>query len=637
MNELIAADAEAIVEGLSKRSHRALVLVDADGEVVWANDFCSTRFPGTFPEGHSFHETFQELFEVLPAVPAKSNQSLLECTGPTSTLVRPRQCAVEEASALEVQSGPRVYRYESFVASADGLRGGDEADGQETAGDRVLHSLLDVSHEMKVEKDFFQNLRELTSMKEIVDILYESLSTQDVIHIILVGVTSQMGLGLNRAFFLQAKRNRLKGRIGIGPSDPEEAHQIWSRIAERNFSSLREVFENLVLAGGISDVRTQELAVSLDIDLGELREAAGEAPRSGLAGAIATGRPTRLHADEPGQQADAGLFELLRTDMVAVVPLSVQGELAGVIIADNNITRQPISRDHLNALKTFAWYAAMALERSRLYEELQESVTQLRKANETLKSNQQRLLQAEKLSAVGELAASVSHEIRTPLVAIGGLARSLLQDPIEDPEMRESLGLIGNEVTRLERFLGETLDFVKPKPVETITVHFQGEIRACLATFGKEIQEHGIELRTDLPEKEVFCRIDPNLLHHTLNNLVKNAIEAMENGGALHVGLEREGLFAILRVGDTGAGIPVEVQARIFDPYFTTKTGGTGLGLAIAAQAVRGSGGRLELEDAAEYETLFKLVLPLEEVLAENGAVSAETQSTEEIFARRLS
>ena len=103
------------------------------------------------------------------------------------------------------------------------------------------------------------------------------------------------------------------------------------------------------------------------------------------------------------------------------------------------------------------------------------------------------------------------------------------------------------------------------------------------------------------------------------------------------MGLEREGLFAILRVGDTGAGIPVEVQARIFDPYFTTKAGGTGLGLAIAAQAVRGSGGRLELEDAAEYETLFKLVLPLEEVLAGNGAVSAETQSTEDIFARRLS
>ena len=616
-----------MLESICAHSHRSAVLVGGDGQVAWVSGSTSTVLPDCFSPGCEFRRLFDEKLEFL-AEGERYGASLLPsvedgAVALPSKLVRRRGSSPHEA---------KIYRYDVFPVPPGSISENDA--GEQT---HVIHSFVDVSHQRKFEEDFIQNLCQLTSMKEIVDILYEPVSTQDVIHIILVGVTCQMGLGFNRAFFLQVKGNQLKGRIGIGPSDPEEANEIWSCIAACNFTSLREVYEDLILQGGIRDFRTQELSVRLEFDLPAL-SAEAEENEDGLAYAIKTGKPRCLQGEAVRGENDERLFGLLQTDCMAVVPLSVQGELAGVIIADNFITRQSIADVDLNALKTFAGYAAMALERSRLYEDLQATVSQLKSANERLKKNQEKLLQVEKLSAVGELAACVSHEIRTPLVAIGGLARSLLQDPIEDPSARDSLEMIGAEVSRLERFLGETLDFVKPKPADECTVDLQEEIRTCLATFKTEISESKIELQLRLLERPILCWMDPALLRRSLANLFKNAVEAMAEGGTLYVSLSRSGLFAVIRVGDTGAGIPSSVRSRIFDPYFTTKPGGTGLGLAIASQSIRRHGGRLELDSGSEFRTMFKLMLPLEAVEPDRSESKAAYSVGDETYlTRRLS
>ena len=158
-----------------------------------------------------------------------------------------------------------------------------------------------------------------------------------------------------------------------------------------------------------------------------------------------------------------------------------------------------------------------------------------------------------------------------------------------------------------------------------------------MATFKTEIAQHGIELRQEYPDEPLLCCTNPDLFHHTMTNLIKNAIEAMESGGTLYVRLGRKGLFAVVRVGDTGAGIPTEARSQIFEPYFTTKPGGTGLGLAIASQSVKLNGGRLELRPDEEFTTLFELVLPLEEVSAESPIGLGKERSREALFARRLS
>jgi signal transduction histidine kinase len=249
----------------------------------------------------------------------------------------------------------------------------------------------------------------------------------------------------------------------------------------------------------------------MDFDLsrhGWGEQATAELP--GILGVLTRGKPAKLHASDPGTEVDQSLFDLLATDFVAVVPLLVRGTLAGVIIADNLITRKPISEGDLNVLKTFAGYAGVALERSHLYDELRKSVAKLQSANETLKTSQQKLLQVEKLSAIGELAAYVSHEIRNPLVAIGGLARSLLKDQVDDPDTSETLQIIVSEVNRLEKFLRETLDFVKPRVAGSIAADLNGVVRECLATFKNELSDRGPRAAS---EGSVECLSTPILRH----------------------------------------------------------------------------------------------------------------------------
>ncbi len=571
-----------MLEGLCARSRIAAVLVEGGGRVLWSSPIAGTEFPGTFECGVAFGEALERSTRLDPAR--------------------------SEASAL----GPAFAEGELRSAGEGAFFRHFRLPLEESGPKHVLHVLVNVSQEKKLEEHFLHNLHQLKSMKEIVDILYESLSTPEVVYLCLVAVTAQMGFGFNRAFFLQVNGSRLRGRIGIGPSNPDEAHAIWTRLASLNFSSLREVYQDLTRNGGVPDPRTQEIAIRMDFDLRRQRLTAegGQEP-PGILGALTQGKPAELHASDPGTEVDQALFSLLATDCLAVVPLFVRGALAGVIIADNLITRKPITEADLNVLKTFAGYAGVALERSHLYDELRESVVKLQAANETLKTSQQKLLQVEKLSAIGELAAFVSHEIRNPLVAIGGLARSLLKDRVGDPDTSETLQLIVSEVSRLEKFLRETLDFVKPRVVGTVAADLNGVVRECLATFKNELAENAIEVDASILREPVECLTDPDLLRHALSNLIKNAIEAMKGGGKLHVAVQRNGVSGTIRVGDTGPGIPTEVRPRIFDPFFTTKPEGTGLGLSIASQNIRGLGGRLELETDREFKTMFKLTLPL--------------------------
>lgn len=242
---------------------------------------------------------------------------------------------------------------------------------------------------------------------------------------------------------------------------------------------------------------------------------------------------------------------------------------------------------------------------------LRDSIARPQAAHESLGPNPQERLQTEKLSAVGGLAAHVSHEIRNPLMAIGGLARSLLKDLEATPETAETLQVIVSEVTRLESFLRETLDFVKPPLQDGAPVDLSAAVLECLAVFKNELPERAITLDIDLPEQPIYGQISSGPLHHTLSNLLKNAIEAMTDGGRLHVAVGGSDLSATIRVGDTGAGIPPEALPHIFDPYFTTKPEGTGLGLSIAQQNIRSLGGMLEVETDAKFSSVFKLTLPL--------------------------
>jgi len=571
------------------------------GGILWTNPSLESLFPGAFTAGRSVHEVLDEVTDVdtrgFPYVVGPAGDEIGEEVLRGGTL---RRSLAHDPS--------RLFRLFELPLCED-----EDAP-------LVAHCLLDITPEKALFETFRNTVHQLSSMKEIIDLLYESMGTGDLIKLILVSVTARQGCGFNRAFFLERSGTRLRGRLGIGPASAEEAHTIWTRLSESNLN-LRETLQHFSGTDGPPDLVTQALVGRMNLPLDDGK---GGGEPHGIGDACRKGRPALVTASSALPGAEGDLFRMLGVDEIAVVPLTIRERLAGVLLADNFITRKPISDGDLEVLKTFSVYAGIALERSSLYDELTRNLTDLRRAHRERQENHKRLLQAEKLSALGSLAASVSHEIRNPLVAIGGLARSVLEDEQLGDESREALEIVVSEVRRLERFLTGTLDFAKPEVESLAPVDLAKLIRDVSSTFREEIHRSGIELQLSAPDEPLTVTVSQNAVRGALSNLLKNAIEAVEEGGRIRVGLkilgqepsgpgddvmERRKLIEI-EVADTGPGIPTEVRALIFEPFFTTKKNGTGIGLAITKQHIRNLGGRVSLESHPPFNTVFRVTLP---------------------------
>jgi two-component system sensor kinase FixL len=224
-----------------------------------------------------------------------------------------------------------------------------------------------------------------------------------------------------------------------------------------------------------------------------------------------------------------------------------------------------------------------------------------------------RLLQSERLAAVGNTVAHIAHEIKNPLLIIGGFAQQLAKIPGLDDKARHKLSLISAEVRHLEEMVTEMRDFVRRPLIQKQPGQLQAAIRQAVELFQQVFQEHGVQARlveeTPLP----LVAFDPQQLHEVLVNLLKNALEAMPHGGEITIASRVRDNLVEIRVSDTGEGMPPEVAANIFRPYFTTKEKGTGLGLAICQDIIQAHGGSLSADSTPGRGSTFTIQLPLEE------------------------
>lgn len=233
----------------------------------------------------------------------------------------------------------------------------------------------------------------------------------------------------------------------------------------------------------------------------------------------------------------------------------------------------------------------------------------------SLQRSRHQLLQSEKLVSVGKLAASVAHEIRNPLTAMKMWLFSIRKAVGSDPELDHSFNVVSEEMARLESIVRSFLEFSRP-PALTLRSQCVCEvIDKTLELARHQIDEKKIVLEHEATTGLPPVTVDREQLKQVLINLLNNAVEATPAGGRICVRTTLEedrqsGPIVVVRVQDSGSGIPEEVQRRVFEPFFTTKEHGTGLGLCIAAQIMGRHGGRLVLESSTERGTSFALWIP---------------------------
>jgi signal transduction histidine kinase len=221
-----------------------------------------------------------------------------------------------------------------------------------------------------------------------------------------------------------------------------------------------------------------------------------------------------------------------------------------------------------------------------------------------------RLQQTERLAAIGELSTYVAHEVRNPLFSIGGFANALLRHPALDEEAREKARIILAESRRLDVIVSNIINFARPTRQEMGVFDVDPVIRQTLNLMTMGSEKRGIRAEAILEDglPKVLGTVEN--LKQCLINLVKNSLEAMPEGGSLIIRCLRDKDMVRISVEDTGKGIAPEIQAKLFNPFFSTKDSGAGLGLAMSRKVIEEMGGELDLKSQLGQGTTVTLLVP---------------------------
>jgi len=235
---------------------------------------------------------------------------------------------------------------------------------------------------------------------------------------------------------------------------------------------------------------------------------------------------------------------------------------------------------------------------------------------ETLKHLQGKLLEAEKLSALGRLSANVAHEIRNPLTAIGGFAKRLEKRLPEKTAEKEHAKIIVHEVARLERILQDTLTFSREAKFHLRHADMNDLLFWTEAKFAELCREKNLLLTVRPAPGLPSCIVDEDQIRQALDNLVTNAIDAMTDGGTLTLATRTEcesgTHYVVMDVADTGPGVSPDSVKKIFEPFYSTKVigHGTGLGLSICKKIMEEHRGSIRVSAAPGGGAMFSLYIP---------------------------
>jgi signal transduction histidine kinase/CheY-like chemotaxis protein len=357
------------------------------------------------------------------------------------------------------------------------------------------------------------------------------------------------------------------------------------------------------------DEASKEIRFPLEYELGQRK-----APRKRPAAAglteylLASKRPLLIpsHFDETCQQLDIH-FSGRPARCWMGAPMVFRDRAVGVMAVQSYEHDRLFDDDHLSVLYNVASQAAGAIAHARLFSELRASY-------EDLQFTQQRLLQSEKLAAVGQLISGIAHELNNPLTGVVGWTQYLLgQNP--PATFRTHLNTINAQAQRASRIVNNLLTFSRQHRPERCAVAIHDVIESTLALRAYELRVNNIEVHRDFAAGIPTISADPHQLQQILLNLIINAEQAIlgvRQSGNLYLKTELLGESIQISVADDGPGMSADLVQKIFDPFFTTKPigTGTGLGLSISYGIVQEHGGRIWATSEPGRGAKFYMTLP---------------------------
>jgi signal transduction histidine kinase len=305
------------------------------------------------------------------------------------------------------------------------------------------------------------------------------------------------------------------------------------------------------------------------------------------------------------------------------VAMRDSGQTLGVVVVERP-AKNAFTQNDLLDLESLAGILASVVSSADQYQRLQDSIRQLRAAQEELKSRieaqrsaESRLVQAAKLAAVGEMAAGVAHELNNPLTTVTGFVELTLEDLPTEADSREDLELVLREARRARDVVRRLLDFARQTESTRVRADLTEALDDVIELTRHLMKTSGVNFTQDIARELPWVSIDRNQMKQVFLNLFHNALQAMPNGGELNLqareAFRDEIQWVTVSVRDSGEGILPEHKERLFQPFFTTKAnrGGTGLGLSVTYGIVTDHGGRIEVDSTPGKGSTFTVWLPV--------------------------
>ena len=427
--------------------------------------------------------------------------------------------------------------------------------------------------------------KELVILSIIAQSFFQPFSLEDNLLVILTALTAGSGIGFNRAMLFLNDGMKLKATTWLGPRSPEEAEAIWTMLSSPGIGYAEIVAYNRDLVTKmVKDIQPRLKSLVYDLESRTLP----------LPAAAAANKEIVVVTEAQNEPVvDSNFIKFIQVDSFLCLPLVAQDEILGEIVVDKGITHAPIEAKDIELARLCALLAGNYIYTTNLYK---------------------KVVEMEKMAALGEMAAFVSHQLRNPIVAIGGFTKQILSSPCQPERCRRNLNIIQEQVKHLEdiiyklsHFLKITIRELQPVDARPILLNLVErpdiKLKAAKKTISLKIDEN-------LP----LIQCDPVYFEEAVVNLLDNALDVTPEGGKVYLRARPyNDKYVMIIIKDSGPGLDEKSRDKLFSPFYTTKENGTGLGLLFVKRIIDTCNGKLEVQSKPGRGTMFKLYFKIQE------------------------